>query len=500
MLSREEILKSAALRWIQSLCLVPGSSYYGASDREYWAWKTKDFHNSTWIGGIAGFLDCSELLDFSSQELAKIVDATLQGARRIQRKNGSFEEAYPFEDSYAVTGLVLFNLLYVLRCYRAHFSPESVATLKEISSLAVGFLETHSESHGIIANHLVTSTSALHLAKLEFGQGSGDVELKKVLALQRPSGSFPEYGGADPGYQTLLNHYLVGALRAGASENLLAAPLKASLNFLENFAMPDGDFSGELGSRGTRVVYPSGICQHSGLRVWFESVHQESKFSMDPLQMDAGNFVPLFNAWALAFKIKNARPRIEKNIPVDSLLNLDEESLFLARNEFSMLFLNLSTGVVRSFSKIEDQWHPTALAAMIRGALCTQLGQAEKTRSSEGLRLKLFARPIVTRENTVLTAVVLRILAVIFRVLPFLHGPWKKFLAKFVMGDQGAGEDSGLELVVNTNPESLGWSLEGDSSDWTPVEYGFFRHMASANYARVLLTTSSEVSRSFDSC
>ena len=115
----EQQVRLGAIRFLHSLDMREKSSTTGICDREYWSWKTKDFPNGTWQAGLSGFLDASELIDLNKDEIQQVVRTVVLGTRTIQRKNGSFEEAYPFESSYCVTSLVLFNLLY---CYYRHTS------------------------------------------------------------------------------------------------------------------------------------------------------------------------------------------------------------------------------------------------------------------------------------------------------------------------------------------------------------------------------------------
>ena len=67
-----------------------------------------------------------------------------------------------------------------------------------------------------------------------------------------------EYDGFDPGYQTLCTYYLAEADRTNPDLGLIE-PLRRSIEFLCNFANPDGSFGGTYGCRNTRFYYPGGI-------------------------------------------------------------------------------------------------------------------------------------------------------------------------------------------------------------------------------------------------
>ncbi|MDA1138052.1 MAG: hypothetical protein O3B01_05675, partial [Planctomycetota bacterium] len=255
----KEQVRLGALRWLHSLDLVPGSRTYGVADRDYWSWKTKDFPNGTWQGGLAGCLDARSLLALSDSQISALVYACLCGTSTIQRSNGSFEEAFPYESSYAVTALVLFNLMYAYIRHGQYFTPDSTEALKQIASKAYRFIDNTPETHGTISNHLATGLAARYLSagllELDFRE---DDFLQFASLQDAEEGWFPEYGGADPGYQSLLNHYLTGCQFACQLPTAFHGVLNKSIGFLESFCYPNGTFSGEIGSRGTSVLYPGG--------------------------------------------------------------------------------------------------------------------------------------------------------------------------------------------------------------------------------------------------
>jgi hypothetical protein len=82
----------------------PLSATRGYGDRQFWAWKLIDFPNGTLQGAVNGL---SALLaadafaahvskDAVEDRIGEIQAATL----RMMRRDGSFEEALPYEQSY----------------------------------------------------------------------------------------------------------------------------------------------------------------------------------------------------------------------------------------------------------------------------------------------------------------------------------------------------------------------------------------------------------------
>ena len=77
---------------------------------------------------------------------------------------------------------------------------------------AADFLARSSEQHSLISNHLAGAALGLFKAGELFQENrysdKGQSLLNLILKNQSSEGWFPEYGGADPGYQTLCMHYL----------------------------------------------------------------------------------------------------------------------------------------------------------------------------------------------------------------------------------------------------------------------------------------------------
>ena len=75
------------------------SATYGYGDREFWAWKIKDFSNSTMQGGVHSLAIAIKLGLFEKVEEKKfifdVIDSAILAIKNIIDKNGSVCEAYP---------------------------------------------------------------------------------------------------------------------------------------------------------------------------------------------------------------------------------------------------------------------------------------------------------------------------------------------------------------------------------------------------------------------
>jgi len=469
-----------SLRWLHSLDLRANSRTYGVGDREYWAWLTRDFGNGTWQGGLAGFLDALDLLDFSTGQVERVVEACLTGSKFLQRSNGSFEEAYPYESSYAVTGLVQFNLLYSYLCHREFFSERSKETLLAVTKKSNSFLTNTPETHCLISNHLVTSFLAEDLYQMVSGgaQNPAGESLQKIESLLNTSeGWFPEYGGADPGYQSLLNHYLVAFQKAAAVD--FSNCLNFSRDFVENFLFPSGSFTGEVGSRGTLIVYPSGLSD-LGLN-WFIEKHVGSKEAVTPTNVDSGNFVPVFNSWSLTRKIlvtKEALPTWQLPLGKKTL----PKAGFIAINKpEACLRLSTRNGAFRKESFKNEEWVDGSVVAFRKRNWSTQLGVLSDYQEESGrISYTLSAgRRSQLLNNWFITATT-RLIALIFYPFPGLQRLLKGLLVT-ATSSRGASQITDLKVSLDLTKIDLPITITGDFKSWKKQVYGFDTHMASAN-------------------
>ena len=260
----EEVLANLP-RILSMVDLETANETYGSCDRRYWAWCYTDYQNGTYQGlchGIARLV-ASDLWPYKTNETEplSIVKACFNGASKIIRSNGSFEEAFPNEGSYCVTALVAFDLLCAADLLRDKVTAKEISEWLKIISPMIDYLVQHDENHAIISNHLATAVAAL--LRWHKITNENHVEKRALYLLDRifthysDEGWFLEYDGADPGYQTLCMYYLQDA--HNTRPDLEIGPkLKRAKEFITYFLHPDGSFGGNYGSRGTSFFYPAG--------------------------------------------------------------------------------------------------------------------------------------------------------------------------------------------------------------------------------------------------
>jgi hypothetical protein len=294
---------------------------YGCCDRRYWAWKLVDFPEATFQRLVAPLAWCAgQAEDDTGIPRAVLVEAVAAGltySAAIQHADGSFDQAFPHEHSCGATAF-LAAALAATRARAAGFLDAAVlAATDRMLQRAAGFLCRRDEAHGYIANHRAGAAYALLRCGELYNEARfttrGRAVLDALLSRQSPEGWFPEYGGADPGYQTLLMHYLA-QIQDHWPDARLAAALAGSLDFLAWFAQPDGSFGGEYGSRRTRVYYPGGIalCARDNptaaqLTRWMVSAH--ARGATTTLQdIDTGNLAPLLESCICALNVCGRLP------------------------------------------------------------------------------------------------------------------------------------------------------------------------------------------------
>ena len=149
-------------------------------------------------------------------------------------RNGSLEEAFPFESSFCVTSLVAAGLLYTIESLENEIGLVKTKEYAEIVEPLISFTKENDESHGFISNHLATAAMALlqwvEVTKDNDAEKKSRDLINRILAKQSKEGWYEEYGGADPGYQTLSMDYLTEIFHKTNDKDLKLS-LGKSVNF-----------------------------------------------------------------------------------------------------------------------------------------------------------------------------------------------------------------------------------------------------------------------------
>jgi hypothetical protein len=287
----------------------------GCCDRTYWAWKFVDFPGARFQEALCvlSFLYATKLDHspfYANERLLEWIGYGLRFWTAIQYRDGSFDEAYPFERSLAATAFTTFYVGETLGFVEGSLAKNTRDRVWGTMARAGGWLIRNDETHGFLSNHLAAAAAALwHVYQVtgdaKFEQRS-KYFLQKILERQSPEGWYDEYGGADPGYQTHGSFYLVRYWQL-AGDKELAESLRRSMSFLAHFIHPDGSLGGEYASRNTQTYYPAAFEMFSSqdsAASWIAETMRPSISNGAAAglgSVDAYNYFPFLNNFAFAY-------------------------------------------------------------------------------------------------------------------------------------------------------------------------------------------------------
>jgi len=238
-----------------------GSKSYGCFDRQYWHYATVDFPGGRYQeGALFLWYLCSlkESPYHKSDNMIRYVNAAIEFWVRNLSATGSTSEWFPHENSFVATAFsaaaiseivlrgkeLLSKVEYVMWGLERAARALNSRTELRVANQQSGCVYFFGNLYGLTKN-----STYLEWANRKLG------ELKK---LQDREGWFPEYGGPDLGYFTLMIDYLAKTLIIVKSE-LLHDMLRKAVGFVRHF-MSDGlPWGGECFSRNTEYIIPSGF-------------------------------------------------------------------------------------------------------------------------------------------------------------------------------------------------------------------------------------------------
>jgi len=239
----------------------PYRATYGCLDRQYWHYLTSSFPSEMYQEGVLplALVYATELPGnrwYADRRVRELATAAIRFAARSSHADGSCDDYYPFERAL---GAAVFSLQATAQAYLILEidDPELVAWFRRRADWVID----HGES-GHLANHQALAALGLlrvaHITGEPRFRQAADARIDRLLAWQSDEGWFEEYGGADPGYQTVTIDCLAKVRRI-TDDGLLDEPLRRAVAFARLFLHPDHSYGGEYGSRGTYHFYPHGM-------------------------------------------------------------------------------------------------------------------------------------------------------------------------------------------------------------------------------------------------
>lgn len=306
------------------------SSSRGSFDRTWWCWKFTDFSAPRLQEGVyvLSWLLTSSLAPKGSNCHPRLLDqanAAIQFWGKLQHKDGSFDEAYPFERSLAATAFTGFYvgcaIERLLTCLPQSTLDHGFNSLEKLGK----WLDVNGEYHGILSNHLAAAAAALQVSGELLGTDSFLTARNRYLDIiythqDKKEGWLQEYEGADPGYQTHAMFYLAEIWKRTKNPHLLHC-LQRATQFISWFVHPDGSVGGEYASRGTKFVFPAAFEMLSGevplssaIAIHLRNcLHKGRGIGLE--QADIWNFFPLLNNYIFALEASKDLINTEEVLP-----------------------------------------------------------------------------------------------------------------------------------------------------------------------------------------
>lgn len=238
----------------------PGSPTYGCFDRDYWHYKVHDcadavLQQSALTLALVYRHNFTGNLYFNKENIRSYALAALEFCKKIQHKDGSFDQYWKREHSLISTAFTLYAV-----CETCELLDYRDDQLDESIRRSVEFLKGHVEI-GALNQEIVSIAAISYAAKL-----LNDIAIRQLseerfrifLSGQTGEGWFSEYDGFDVSYSTVALDFLIRYFEVSGDEKALGSAKKI-LTMLKFFIHPDGSLGGEYGSRNTEYFMPYGI-------------------------------------------------------------------------------------------------------------------------------------------------------------------------------------------------------------------------------------------------
>ncbi len=239
----------------------PYHKTYGCFDRQFWHYRTASFASEMYQEAVLplALVYCTPLPANCWQgepRVRELAIAALRFAARHSHRDGSCDDYYPYERAL---GAAVFSLQAAARAYEL-LRLDNAEVRAWLVRRAV-WIARHDESGRLANHHALAALGLTRVARItgdDRFRRDADERVRRVLAWQSSEGWFEEYGGADPGYQTVTIDALA-KLRQLTGDAALDEPLRRAVGFARLFLHADGSYAGEYGSRGTYHFYPHGF-------------------------------------------------------------------------------------------------------------------------------------------------------------------------------------------------------------------------------------------------
>ena len=311
------------MAWLLSLeDREPDSPSCGSFDREHWAWKFRDFplgmmQSAVYPLALVWAFPFPDNPYYRNERVLAWIGAGLARTLARQHRNGAFDAFAPNEQDPGPTIGVMHGLVETGILVGEALPPALGERLQDGVRRAGRFSLHRDEAHAFVSNHWSLMANAFRAAGDWLGDEAfrtrGEEIVARVLEHQSSEGWYEEYGGADPGYESLgIFHLAMYWARTGSGDVLDS--IGRSVEFLAHCVHPDGSVGGGYGARNTALYFPAGLERVSarlpvaGAVAAFMRERLGHEAVVTPSVTDAENFPSLAYTWLEACLVPTAEP------------------------------------------------------------------------------------------------------------------------------------------------------------------------------------------------
>lgn len=245
------------------------SPSYGCCHRDYWLDKTSDFPDAVRQFSMHALaliyrFNMPNNIYHQQEKIKNWAIAALLFWCKIQHKDGSFDEFYPFERGWVgPTAFTTYTAIETYRLLSDEISSENKAIILTAISKAAYFIIKGDAEEDHLANHHAMACLAVWkayeiLQEEELLIGYQILWENFLKYHHADEGWSIEYDGIDPGYLSATISFL-GKIYQTKKDPEILSVVKKSIETCTYFLYPNGFYAGSLGSRNTLHLYTHGF-------------------------------------------------------------------------------------------------------------------------------------------------------------------------------------------------------------------------------------------------
>jgi len=233
------------------------SKTYGCFDRNYWHVKILDFPNIRFQEAalVLALIYKNKIIDnfFQKEKIRLFAVGAVNFAFSRQNKDGSFNEGYPFDRSFAATSFAGYALTQTIMLLELDGWEDNIIKLGSWLSR---------NNHPEVSNQMAGAANALYniylITNNKIYKKASQNKIHILYKNKTNNQFLPEYGGADIGYLSIALSNL-SDLWKKSKDDLIYQIANDSAVFINNHLDEFGRFDWKKMSRKTQYVYPYGF-------------------------------------------------------------------------------------------------------------------------------------------------------------------------------------------------------------------------------------------------